>query len=376
MPFPSKQKELYKKLQEELEGYAPGKKLLPERELAQKMGVARMTLRETLNVFVQEHKIIRKRTGTYILDQESGELPSASQKNKNIYILLPCPDYSVSSGYFSYLVTTECIRGAMKAAVRYGSQVITIPVSQTNEPEEIDWNQLSLLKRDNIVLFAGDWYKNLLPVLVERGCRIGAILPQMEEDLEYLLQDAENYLIFKRPMLANYLPEVLSDLKEKDCRKPLLFTREKFSMLFPHPEWNLMNHLEEIRKSFSPGELQFHICENQTSFVEQCAMVQELFEKEPFDALIFDSESELGQTVNLRKLCNLPEDLPIYVRGRDLLGGSSDSRKNMYHSRSAFFECSQELTEQLLTMPKAQNKIFDFKHIITDGETKWRENQY
>ena len=92
MPFPSKQKELYKKLQEELEGYAQGKKLLPERELAQKMGVARMTLRETLNVFVQEHKIIRKRTGTYILDQESGELPSASQKNKNIYILLPCPD--------------------------------------------------------------------------------------------------------------------------------------------------------------------------------------------------------------------------------------------------------------------------------------------
>ena len=375
MPFPSKQKDLYRKLQEELERYAPGKKLLPERELAQKMGVARMTLRETLNVFVQEHKIIRKRTGTYVLDQESGELPSASQKNKNIYILLPCPDYSVSSGYFSYLVTTECIRGVMKAAVRYGSQVITIPVSQTNKPKEIDWNQLSLLKRDNIVLFAGDWYKNLLPVLIERGYRIGAILPQMEEDLEYLLQDAENYLIFKRPMLANYLPEVLSDLKEKDCRKPLLFTREKFSMLFPHPEWNLMDHFEEIRKSFLPGNLLFHACEEQTSFVEQCAKVWELFEEKSFDALIFDSESEPGQAVNLRKLCNLPEDLPIYVRGRDLLGGNTDSRKNLYYSRSGFLECSYDLAEQLLSGELPGKKIYDFKHFIYDGESAWKDNQ-
>ena len=375
MPFPSKQKELYRKLLEMLECYPPGRKLPPERELAQLLGVARMTLRETLNVLVQERRIVRQKTGTFVLDQESGELPSSMQKNKNIHILLPCPDYSVSSGYYSYLVTTECIRGAMKAAVRYGSQVITIPVSRTNEPEKIDWNQLSLLKRDNIVLFAGDWYKNLLPVLIERGCKVGAILPQMKEKLESLLQDAENYLIFKRPMLANYLPEVLADLKEKGCRKPLLFTRKNFSMLFPHPEWNLTDHLEEIRKSFLPGNLLFHACEEQTSFVEQCAKVWELFEKEPFDALIFDSESELGQTVNLRKLCNLPEELPIYVRGRDLLGGSTDSRENMYHSRSAFFECSQELTEELLTTEKTENKIYDFKHIITEGEITWQKSQ-
>ncbi|MBQ9772766.1 MAG: GntR family transcriptional regulator [Lentisphaeria bacterium] len=375
MPFPSKQKKLYEQLLEELQRYPAGSKLPPERILAQQFGVARMTLREPLDRLVREHRIIRKRAGTFILDPESGELPSAPQKNKNIHILLPCPDYSVSSGYFSYLVTTECIRGAMKAAVRYGSQVITIPVSQTNEQEKIDWNQLSLLKRDNIVLFAGDWYKKLLPVLIERGCRVGAILPQMEENLEDLLQDGEDYLIFKRPMLANYLPEVLSDLKEKGCRNPLLFTRKNFSMLFPHPEWNLTDHLEEIRKSFSPGKLQFHACEEQTSFVEQCAKVWEIFEKEPFDALIFDSASELGQAVNLRKLCNLPEDLPIYVRGRDLLGGNTDSRKNLYYSRSGFLECSHDLAEQLLSGELPEKKIFDFKHFIYDGESAWKDNQ-
>ena len=76
MPFPSKQVELYQKLTELLTRYKAGSKLPPERELAKMLGVARMTLRETLDVLVQERRITRKRTGTFVLDHESGELPS------------------------------------------------------------------------------------------------------------------------------------------------------------------------------------------------------------------------------------------------------------------------------------------------------------
>lgn len=373
MPFPSKQVELYQKLTEMLARYKAGSKLPPERELAKMLGVARMTLRETLDVLVQERRITRKRTGTFVLDRESGELPSLPQKNKNVYVLLPCPDYSAILDDYSYKIATESIRGAMKAAIRYGGQVITIPVSPTNDIDKIDWDQLSMLRKGDIVLFVGDWYKILLPLLMERGCRIGAILPEVEKETEILLKQIANYRICQRPMLVNYLPEVLTDLKQRGKHAPLLFGRKGFSMLHDHPEWNLLEHVEEVRKY---GEFRMEICPEETRFVEQCAMICECYEKEPFDALIFDAETAPGRTVSLRKLCNLPEDVLIYVRGIELLGTGNDSRKNIFYSKSAFMECSQELTEQLLTMPETENKIYDFKHIITEGETIWKENQY
>lgn len=374
MPFPSKQEELYKMLLKELRSCSPGSKLPSERELAKKLGVARMTLRETLNILVQERKIFRSRKGTFVLDQDSGENPSVPQKNRNIYVLLPCPDYSAVLDDYSYRIAAETIRGSMKTAIRYGGQVITIPVSAANDTEKIDWDLFSMFRKNDIVLFAGVWYKILLPFLVERGCRIGAIIPKIEPEWDALLKKAANYRVFQRPMLANYLPEVLTDLKQKGYRSPLLFGRVDFSMFIDHPEWNILDHTSDIQEYISPGNLKIETCPKETRFVEQCAMIQELYEKEPFDSLIFDAEYHSGKPASLRKLCNLPEEVLIYVRGIELLGRTNDSRKNMFYSRPAYLECSQELTRQLLTFPPTENEIFDFKHIIIEGETAWREN--
>lgn len=374
MPFPSKQKMLYDALLAEIQQYTPGKKLPSERDLAKKLGVARMTLRETLNVLVQERKIFRSRKGTFVLDQDSGEIPSVPQKNKNIYVLLPCPDYSAVLDDYSYRIATETIRGSMKTAIRYGGQVITIPVSAANDTEKIDWDLFSVFRKNDIVLFAGVWYKVLLPFLVERGCRIGAIIPEIAPEWKAFLKKTANYRVFQRPMLSNYLPEVLTDLKQKGKHSPLLFGRDGFSMFVDHPEWNIRDHIDDIQEYISPGNLKIEICPKETRFVEQCAMIQELYEKEPFDSLIFDAENHPERSVSLRKLCNLPDEIPIYVRGIELLGGTNDSRKNMFYSRPAYLECSQELTRQLLTLPETENEIFDFKHIIVEGETAWREN--
>ena len=92
------------------------------------------------------------------------------------------------------------------------------------------------------------------------------------------------------------------------------------------------------------------------------------FEKEPFDGLIFDSESDPGCPVSLRELCKLPEDVLIYVRGKNLLGRDEKSRNNLCYSRSCFTECAEELVEYFLSSRVVESGIFDFRHIITEFE--------
>ena len=365
MAFPSKQKILYEQLDQELrKSYSPGDRLPAERVLAAKYGVARMTLRGALERLVHEHRIIRRWNGTFLLGRKNEDFAANDRNDIRIYVLLPCPSYATLSGFYSYMVTTAFLRGALTAAVRHGFHVLTIPVSQTNEPDEIDWDELSLIREDDIVLFAGDWYSALFPLLSERNCKVGAILPKMDESVHRFLQETRQYRIYTRPILANYLPEVLADIKKKKRKKVFLFGRHQFSM-FIHGKIRLQDFLAEQTELAAPCELKVQLCRETTSFAEQCMLVREAFEKESFDALIFDSESDPGGPVSLRELCRLSESVLIYVRGKNLLGRDEKSRNNLCYSRSCFMECAEEIVEYFLSARDVKSGIFDFKHIIT-----------
>ena len=365
MAFPSKQKILYEQLEQELrESYSPGDRLPAERVLAAKYGVARMTLRGALERLVRERRIVRRWNGTFLLGRRNDAFAVNNLNDSRIYVLLPCPYYAELSG-FSYMVITAFLRGALKAAVRRGCHVLTIPVSQTNAPDEIDWDELSLIREDDIVLFAGDWYSALFPLLSERNCKVGAVLPKMDESVHRFLEGTRQYRVYTRPMLANYLPEVLADIKKKKRKKILLFGRHQFSM-FIRGKIPLRDFLAEQTELAAPCELKVQLCPETTGFAEQCILVRKAFEKESFDVLIFDSESDPGSPVSLRELCRIPEDVLIYVRGKNLLGRNEKSRHNLYYSRSGFTECAAELVEYFLSSRDVKSGIFDFKHIITE----------
>ncbi len=46
------------------------------------------------------------------------------------------------------------IRGTISAAVEYGTYVVTIPISETNNPEDTNWLQFKHLRKDNRVIFS------------------------------------------------------------------------------------------------------------------------------------------------------------------------------------------------------------------------------
>lgn len=163
MVYPSKQEQIYRTLCCEFrEKFHPGAKLPPEREYAQQLGVARRTLRSVLKRMAQENRIVRNTHGTFLRDERIRYYGHTEWKEP-VTILLPCPDYLQISGHSSCYALTQMILGAMRAAIEYGTHVVTIPISETNSPDDINWHQLQHLNKYSNVIFSGSWFQKIFP---------------------------------------------------------------------------------------------------------------------------------------------------------------------------------------------------------------------
>ena len=170
MSYPSKQKELYEAVCAELTKYGPGTKLPPEREFASRLGVARETLRSALGRLETEQRIVRNNRGTFIRSSTF-----RNRSSRPVTLLLPCPDYQLRADRSSVYEHQQMLLGAMRTAIRHDTHAVTIPVSETNDPGDINLTQLRSLQENSVVLFSGDWFRNVAAILADRHCRIGAI---------------------------------------------------------------------------------------------------------------------------------------------------------------------------------------------------------
>lgn len=360
MVHPGKQETIYQIIAEELrEKYYPGAKLPSERDYALRLGVARRTLRFVLDRLTEERKIIRNTHGTFRCDGQTESHPSSVQKEP-LTILLPCPDYLAVSGYSSTYTHQQMIQGAMRATVEYGTHVVTLPVSDTNDPDQINWLQLRHLQKDSLVMFSGSWFQKIFPLLTERKCRIAYIADDKNKGLYHCFQQPElSWISCRSHKLHNFLNPAAKQLYTDGARKILYFGSNVADVsLYGENAFHLA--CRELKLNYSNSLFQVYPAE--LTRPERLRILRRLYREHHFDGLIlelnpckeqeteFDFYEEAGIPVSVRmvttpsdllhqpkiveyaRICHLPILKPSYQMAKFLLSGEKNQiiQENRY----------------------------------------------
>jgi DNA-binding LacI/PurR family transcriptional regulator len=165
--------------------YLSGGFMPNEFELAVKYGYSRDTVRSAL-AMLEDDKLVEllKGKGRRIC-------PANVEKAKvPLTFLLPCPDFLCETASFvNAQMTRRMLKGVSQVAFEYDCRVETVPVSPTNNAHEIDWRKLNFVNADSRLVVNGYWYRDLFPLLMERGCKMAFIEDQAPE-----LNDYKNYV--------------------------------------------------------------------------------------------------------------------------------------------------------------------------------------
>ncbi len=161
----SKSEQLYERLKREIQSghYPAGSRLAPEITLATELGVSRWTLRPALARLDAEGLLTRS--------QKRGTTVCNRKHQPPITLLLPCPEHLLQTSYTSRQGLMQLFSGLMAGASIANCAIETLPVSQDNHPQHLDWPRLDRLNADSRVVVSSFWYEYLFDFLLERGCQ-------------------------------------------------------------------------------------------------------------------------------------------------------------------------------------------------------------
>lgn len=172
MKPPEKRRKIYECLKSRFRSgeFYPGSRLPKETELAMEYSVALETMRSVLKLLEDEQLIDRiKGKGTFASKPMISRRPS-------ITYLLPCPGF-MHWNDLSSSILREILFGCMEAAFKLDLNIESVPISPTNNADDIDWTKLEHLNADSRVVLPGWWFKKIFPLLHERKCRVAGFLP-------------------------------------------------------------------------------------------------------------------------------------------------------------------------------------------------------
>ena len=192
---------LYRQVEVELERLANcgqlkrGGRIPGERVLAEKLGVARGTLRIALEALEKRNFLIRiPGKGTFLRDN------GLTLRNIKIGFVFPEPEISlVFQQYSHYAISSEIWRGILEGCAFKGVTALFIPARKTDDPAE-NRKLLDRIKQDcNAVIFPGSEFKKLSELMKQENflfTRAGSTTgPGVDYDREKAVRLAAKHLL-------------------------------------------------------------------------------------------------------------------------------------------------------------------------------------
>ena len=307
MRQPIKVMDVYRKLKKAIEdGVYPAGAFLPnETDLAQNLEISRNTLRSVLTKLAEEKLIERMcPKGTMVCDRGRRNLQVP------LTFLLQCTDYiSNVTRHPDSQYMSRMLSGFSQVAYEYNYRVEIVPVSPTNYYHDIDWKKIDHLNSGSMVMVGGFWYRDLLPLLTERGCKV-VLIDEQTCDGEIYADYLKNWFLIKlkraeslcaavqhiNSMGQSRIALVHGDLSEKD-----------------HPV--LRGYLSGLKKCGLSYSAWLETPDRQMSPQEIIKMVSDLYKKTKFDTLVINAYIllPLCRETFINRALGLPDSVKILM---------------------------------------------------------------
>ena len=281
----------------------PGDKLPAERVLCKIMGVSSRTLGTAMRRLVDERLIIRNTRGSFV----SGGADQAPAADEPLTLLLPCPDFSFNEDTTSALSNQQMIRGALAAAKKYRRRVITIPVTDSNNPDDINPTQLARIDAGSMVMFQSRWYEPLFPFFRERRCRLAFL--NCGWDTPEMFPDNDCYLVTERNYQAALFEQGIAWLSDAGAGRILFAVNAGM----PEEETDLTKFEDALKRHGVKGKLLFW--SRNWNFRQCTEWLKHLHAEEKFDGLVLYSDP-LGYydpELDFYEMTGLPTSLPLLI---------------------------------------------------------------
>lgn len=292
--------------------YLSGSFLPNEFELSYKYNYSRGTVRSTLAMLEEDNLVeLLKGKGRRIC-------PVHVEKAKAPFtFLLPCADFiSETFSNVTAQISRRILNGVSQVAFEHDYRVEVVPVSPTNYAHDINWGKLDSVNADSLLVVLGDWYRDLFPLLLERGCRVAFVfshLSHRKEDEDFINRSFR--IIINSFGVAETAVE---SLFRHGCRRIALFHR--YILEPEHP--TLSGYISGLSKCGLKFSAWHELPEEKMTLKKVKNQLRDFYKKSGgFDSLIITPEltSELCLR-NLYQELELDENIKIIV--------SSDSNNN------------------------------------------------
>ena len=356
MKPPVKRTNLVNRIRREItEGVYPyGFRFPIERDFCRELGVARETLRGALKILEEENYIERIiGQGTYVRYGDTREL----------FFLIPCPDYFIQSGYTTRFTIKKILSGCLMQSHLLNFHVVTLSISRTNSQQDIDWNALRQLPERARVVFYSNWFYPVYPLLYEKKCRVMMVRnvwQNIPAEQDYPDKWASCYLDEYSAFISN-----VELLHSSGCRKIIAA-----GAYLDNPENpRKAGYFEGLRRCGFPMEsamtfATLSVSDDSDAF-KQC--IRRLYEQYCFDGLLtaLPDSLSIDYTRTLNGNLGIPEKIKIITEFEYEYNNSL--KRPVTSCTFDFQEVGEELSRFLFTEEYHQEK-FTFQHFYKNKE--------